>query len=95
MTIIIGTPYTKHAGYLLNNKNDPKTRQEADMQSCAHCQTAINMQEWKKKGAWCAQEMKPLCISCGKRSLTFGCEPFLKKIEAYAEQQMRFARIQP
>jgi hypothetical protein len=32
--------------------------------------------------------------ACGTRALTYGCEPFLKKIEAHAERLMRFERFQ-
>lgn len=92
MTFRIGTPHTKGAGYFVNDK-DLRTRQEADVQTCSHCQAIIKMQEWKQEGAWCGKCMKPICCPCGTRALTFGCEPFLKKIEQYAEQQMRFARI--
>ena len=90
--ILIGTPHTKGAGYFVNDK-DLRSRQEADIQTCSHCQAIIKMQEWKDDGAWCGKCMKPLCDRCGTRALTFGCEPFLKKIEQYAEQQMRFAKI--
>jgi hypothetical protein len=51
------------------------------------------MQEWKKCGAWCAQEMRPLCIKCGKRAQLFGCEPIMRKIEQVFEAQMRFERL--
>jgi hypothetical protein len=37
--------------------------------------------------------MKPICAKCGARAAIFGCEPFLKTIEQYAERQMRFAKI--
>jgi len=90
--ILIGTPHTKGAGYFVNNQ-DMRSRQEADIQTCAHCQAVIKMQEWRQKGAWCPQEHKPLCLPCGKRAVTYGCEPFLKKLEAVFERQMRFVRL--
>lgn len=94
MTFGIGTPYTKGAGYLLNGKKlNVSQREEADIQTCAHCQAVIRMQEWKDNGAWCGKCMKPICGPCGTRSLRFGCEPFVKKIEQYAETQMRFAKF--
>jgi hypothetical protein len=92
MSIIIGTPYAKGAGYFINDKN-LRTRQEADIRTCTHCQAVIKLQEWKAKGAWCNKCMAPICLTCGKRMETHGCEPFLKKIEQYAEQQMRFSRL--
>lgn len=90
--MLIGTPYTKGSGYFLNDKN-LKSRQEADIQTCSHCQAVIKMQQWKNDGAWCSKCMKPICLSCGVKAERFGCEPFLKKIEQYAEKQMRFQKI--
>lgn len=90
--MIIGTPYTKGAGYFLNDK-ELKTRQEADVRTCTHCQRVIKMQEWKEDGAWCGKCFAPICKACGAEAQIHGCMPFMKKIEAYAEQQMRFERI--
>jgi|SRR5882672_10999701 len=92
MGLIIGTPHTKGAGYFVNDKN-LSTRHEADVQTCAHCQAVILMQKWKEDGAWCGKCMKPICSPCGARAVIYGCEPFLKKIEQYAEAQMRFERF--
>ncbi len=94
MTFSIGTPHLKGAGYFLNNKDlNVSEREEADVQTCSHCQAVIKMQEWKKNGAWCGKCMKPLCLQCGKRAQIFGCEPFIKKLEQIAEKQMRFERF--
>lgn len=90
--IWIGTPHTKGAGYFLNDK-ELRSRQEADVQTCTHCQAIIKMQEWKHDGAWCGKCMKPICAKCGARAAIYGCEPFLAKIERYAESQMRFERF--
>jgi hypothetical protein len=92
MTFSIGTPYTKGAGYFVNDKA-LRSRQEADVQTCSHCQAVLKMQEWKNNGAWCGKCMKPICDTCGKRAEIFGCEPFMKKIEQYAEAQMRFEKF--
>jgi len=91
--MLIGTPHTKGAGYFLNNKNETHAKQEADVQTCAHCQAIILMQKWKDDGAWCGRCMKPICSRCGARAVIHGCEPFVKKIEQYAERQMRFEKI--
>ena len=89
--MIVLTPYTKGAGYFMDGKKlNVSQRKEADIQTCAHCQAIIKMQEWKEDGAWCGKEMKPICGPCGTRALNFGCEPFLKKIEERATQSMRF-----
>lgn len=92
MGIVIGTPHAKCAGYFVNDK-DLRTRQEADVQTCSHCQAVILMQQWKDDGAWCGKCMRPICDKCGERAARFGCEPFVKKIEQYAETQMRFQRF--
>lgn len=90
--MIVLTPHTKNAGYFVNDK-ELKTRQEADVRTCTHCQKVIKMQEWKDKGAWCGKCFAPICDPCGARAEIHGCEPFLKKIEQYAEQQMRFQKL--
>lgn len=90
--MLIGTPYTRGAGYFVNDRN-LRTRQEADVRTCSHCQAVILMQQWKDNGAWCGKCMSPICVRCGERAVIYGCEPFLKKIEQYAEQQMRFAKF--
>jgi len=92
MTFHIGTPHTRGAGYMINGVNLTRPY-EADVQVCAHCQAVVLMQEWVKKGAWCQKEMKPLCLACGKRALTFGCEPFLKQLEAFTRAQIKHAQF--
>lgn len=93
MTVGIGTPHTKGAGYFVNDK-ELKSRQEADVQTCSHCQRVILMQAWKDDGGFCSRCMHPLCGPCATRAMTYGCEPFLKKIEQHAERVMRFERFQ-
>lgn len=94
MTFGIGTPYTKGAGYFVNDKA-LRSRQEADIRTCSHCQHVIKMQEWKLDGAWCSRCQAPICSepSCVQQTALYGCVPFLKKIEHYAEAQMRFERF--
>lgn len=94
MSFGIGTPHTKGAGYFVNDKA-LRSRQEADVQTCAHCQAIIKMQEWKNDGAFCGKCMKPICNEgqCAEQTFFYGCVPFLKKIEQYAEAQMRFERF--
>jgi len=93
MTFRIGTPHTHNAGYLLNNKDDARTKQEADIQTCWHCQAVINMQKWKDDGAFCRTCMKPICTACGDRMLIYGCEPFLKKLENATNAAIKYAQF--
>jgi len=91
MTMYIGTALTKGAGYLLNGeKLNVSQREEADIRTCTHCQRVIKLQEWRQRGAWCNRCFAPICIPCGVEMQTKGCTPFLKKIEAIAEQMLRF-----
>jgi len=87
--MIIGTPHTHNAGYLLNNSSDAKTRQQADIQLCTHCETVIILQKWKEDGGWCGKCMAPICGPCADRMLTHGCEPFIRKIEAAFETAVK------
>ena len=76
----IGTPHTRNAGYFVNDK-ELRTRQEADIQTCSHCDAVIKMQEWAKRGAFCRTCMKPICFDCGSRLKIYGCEPLMKRID--------------
>lgn len=76
----IGTPYTRGAGYFVNNVA-LKNKQEADVQLCRHCETVLLMQHWKNDGGFCGRCMAPICGPCADRMLTYGCEPFMKKID--------------
>lgn len=90
----IGTPHTRGAGYLLDGLSlNASQRTESDMASCTHCQKAIRLQQWQKKGAWCNRCFAPICLRCGKLMQTQGCTPFIKMIEQYAEQMVRFDQL--
>jgi hypothetical protein len=90
MTFHIGTPHTRGSGYLINGQNLTRPY-EADIQTCAHCQAVIELQ--KKDFGWCQREMKPLCHACGITAHTQGCVPFMKTLEAFAQQQLRYTQI--
>jgi len=80
-------------GYFINDK-EPAQAAGGDVQTCFHCQAVLLMQQWKVNGAWCGKCMKPICDACRETALRcLGCEPFLKKIEQYAEAQMRFREV--
>ena len=94
MTYIVTTPFTKGAGYLENGVNlNPSQREKADIRTCTHCQAVIKMQQWKHRGGFCFKCSAPICEHCAKELQTKGCVPFLKKIEAFAEQVMRFDQL--
>jgi hypothetical protein len=88
------TPYTKGAGYFLNNQglSVNNGRQEADIRTCTHCETVIRMQAWKDDGGFCGKCMAPICGPCADRMLTHGCEPFIRKIEAAVEGAISLAQ---
>lgn len=92
MSVLIGTPHTHNAGYFVNDKN-LNTRQEADVQTCSHCQAIILMQAWKNDGAFCRGCMKPICALCGDRMLTHGCEPFLKRLEMFLDATIKYEKF--
>lgn len=92
MPFSIGTPFSRGAGYYVNDK-ELRTRQEADVATCSHCQAVILLQKWKEDGGFCSKCMHPICGPCADRALTFGCEPFMKKLEQFAERAMRFEQF--
>ena len=83
---IIGTPHAKGAGYLQANTGGHNNRQtEADIRTCTHCQTVINLSLWKDDGGYCSRCQAPICGQCADRMLTHGCEPFIAQIERACE----------
>lgn len=89
MPLLIGTPHTHNAGYFVNDK-DLRTRQEDDVQVCSHCDGIIKMREWVRKGAFCRNCMKPICVACGKRMAIYGCEPLWKRLDAAFDAVKKF-----
>lgn len=89
--MFIGTSHTKGSGYFINHQN--ARADESDVQTCNHCQKVILVQKEKDSVAVCMGCMKLTCGPCSTRALTHGCEPFMKKLEQYAEDQYRLSRI--
>ena len=82
MTFVIGTPHARGAGYVMNDDTaSGGKKMQGDVQTCAHCQTVIIMQQWKENGAWCSRCGHPICVNCGVRMDTHGCENFLRHLE--------------
>lgn len=94
MTFLIGTPHSRNAGYFINNQNCSARggRQEADVQTCAHCECIMFMHKWKEQGAFCRCCMKPICYLCGGRLATYGCENALRRIERYADAVVKYGQ---
>jgi ssDNA-binding Zn-finger/Zn-ribbon topoisomerase 1 len=93
MTFVIGTPHTKGAGYYRSD-NTPSGGQlvEADVQTCAHCQKVLLLQQWRENGAWCHRGQHPLCPECGDIAEVHGCQTWIQLIETAAERE--YARAQ-
>lgn len=92
--MIIGTPHTHHAGYYRNDDTPSGgMKAEADVQTCVHCQKVLLMQSWKDDGGWCSRCNAPVCGPCSDRMLTYGCEPFVKQIEAYFDMTVKQAEF--
>ncbi len=90
MTFRIGTPYSRNAGYFMNDdRPGGGKKSEADIRTCPHCEKIIKMQLWKDNGAFCRKCNAPICAQCGDRALTFGCEPFKKKFDQHVEAMLR------
>jgi predicted nucleic acid-binding Zn ribbon protein len=81
--IIVGTPFTKGAGYYKSdNRASGGELREADIRTCPHCQAIIKMQLWCVNGGFCARCNAPVCGPCAERALARGCEPFIAQLEA-------------
>ena len=87
MTFVIGTPFSRGAGYSINNRDIAAARQEDDVQCCTHCQAVIRMRQWKKvenggmAGGFCMRCNAPVCGPCNTKMVTEGCMPFIEKLE--------------
>lgn len=97
MTFVIGTPHTHHCGHVqmwtggLNSKHI-----ELDMQSCSHCQRAIDLRKWRDEcGAFCHKCMKPVCGDgpCAALTEAIGCVPWMKRLETWAEREGNLANF--
>lgn len=93
MTFFIGTPHSKGAGYYVNGLNlNVSQRQEADIRTCTHCERIIDLTLWKSKGAWCNRCAAPICFNCGTRMKLYGCENFLRRLEAFTATQIKYEK---
>lgn len=93
MTFIIGTPHTHNAGHFYDWKASGRQEQD-DVQTCPHCEAIILMRVWKHEGGWCGKCMSPLCSNAGcvAETARLGCVPFVKKLEAHINAQVKFAQ---
>ncbi len=85
--------YRTGQGYFINHGTETYRTQEADVLTCAHCQAVLLFSSWKDDGGFCRPEMKPLCGTCADRALIYGCEPFMKKLEAFVREQYSYSQF--
>jgi hypothetical protein len=94
VTFLIGTPHAKGSGYFLNdNTASGGEKVEDDVRTCPHCQAVILMRKWRAYGGFCRQCNAPVCGLCGERMEMFGCEPFLKILEAQFGRDSRIRSV--
>lgn len=92
MIISIGTPYTHQCGNLdMWTGGENNRHVQADMQTCTHCQKAINLQADRDKVSFCTHCQALVCLTgpCAEQTAQFGCIPYLKKVNLYLEQMIR------
>jgi Zn ribbon nucleic-acid-binding protein len=100
MTFIIGTPFSSNAGYYWNDDSaSGGKKEEADIQTCPHCQATIKMQEWRRvedgsmNGGYCIKCSKPICKACNKLLAIEGCIPFMSKIDKEFDAIVKFSQF--
>jgi hypothetical protein len=84
----IGTPFSRGAGYFLNNKGlGHAQHEEDDVQSCPHCQGLIKMREWKASSVqnFCMKCMKPTCDSPNCQN----CVPFGRTLDEVVKSRFK------
>lgn len=97
MTILVGTPFARNAGYFKNDDSQSGGAVvEDDIQTCKHCQAVIKMRVWKEiQGGYCSKCNSPLCNNpeCIQRTAMLGCVPFLKQLEQQVAEGEKFAKF--
>lgn len=78
------------AGYLLaDDRCSGGARDEADMMGCKHCQRLMKKRDWQADGGFCHGCDAAVCGPCADRIPRFGCETFVRVVEAKIERQYR------
>ena len=93
MTFIIGTPHTRNAGYFRNDDSPSGGKlEEADIQTCPHCQAIINLQKWKQAPVqnFCNRCMKP---TCDNPNCVHECLPWLQKLEQEFDATVKYEKF--
>ena len=93
MTFLIGTPHAHGAGhYVSDNRCSGGRLQEADIQTCPHCQAVINLQAWKTAPIqnFCNRCMKPTCNDPG---CVHDCIPWIKQLDQQLDATIKFQRF--
>ena len=92
--MVIGTPHAAGSGYYKNDDTvSGGRRTEADVRTCMHCQKILLMQRWKEDGGWCSRCSAPICPYCADRMVYYGCEPFVKQMEAYSDMMVKLTEF--
>lgn len=62
---------------------------EDDIVGCNHCQRAMIMREWRKKGGWCSVCDAHVCHMCAEKTKQEGCLPWRKRVDEHLEDMCR------
>jgi hypothetical protein len=92
--VSIGRAHRHNAGYFVNDKA-LSTRQEADVQTCGHCQSIIKLQDLRDEGGWCSKCQKCLCSqpTCRATTAALGCVPLTKQIDSAVSRAQSLASM--
>lgn len=92
MTFIIGTPNRHNAGHYQGFADGTgRRREEYDLKTCPHCQAIVRLN--REQGDFCSKCNAPVCPGCAARMDTFGCEPFLRKLEQAIGAQEQYSKF--
>ena len=95
MGFLIGTPFSKNAGWSHYRYSCETRVVEDDVQTCPHCQAVIRMRQWgetkngKMAGGYCSKCDKP---TCGHKDC-LECVPFLKRLEKHFDMTVKYAQF--
>ncbi len=86
---------TQSLGYVKNdNRSSGGSIQEDDIVGCNHCQRAMNLKNWKKKGGWCSACDARVCFLCAEQTKREGCLPWRKRVDQALEAQAQRKQLE-
>lgn len=90
--LIITHPTAPGMGHIVVFNVDGKPGYETDVQSCSHCQRAVQVHLKDVPYGYCRKCDHVICEFCAPKYVKEGCSPFKAAIERFQEEQFRLSQ---